>query len=172
MTENLTRGQKFARSERGHLYILYKRMHFSSSREDRPKKIGKFSFNEFIKWANEHGYQKIYSHWAENKFIQSLSPSIDRKNPLKGYFPSNMQVITQKENFDKGHTEIQIIRGRKVHAIDDGKVYKCFPSLCTAERDMCIFEENIRKVIQGKRITTGGYEWEVCKCRKPKLSTR
>ena len=59
---------------------------------------------EYTAWTQENKelFDKIYNIWAENDFIKSLSPSIDRIDNGVGYIPSNMQWLPFNENAAKG----------------------------------------------------------------------
>jgi hypothetical protein len=143
------------------LKVLYTRMHFSANRKNRPKKIGKFTYKQFENWAVQNGFDKVY-----DKYIkigkQNLRPSVDRINPLKGYFLNNMQIITQKENFDKGYKEMIITNGKPVLQISkDGKIIKQWNGAIEAYKKLGISDGNIWSVITGKRNSAGGYVWKL-----------
>lgn len=138
-------------------------MNFSAQRENRKKQIGKFSFLKFKKWCYQNNYQNIYDNWLKNKCCLFLKPSIDRIDPRKGYFLKNMRVTTQKENSDKGYKlDMHIVKGKRVVQFDKDMNYiQVHLSAVSAEEKGIAFEENIRKVIQGKRNHAGGYKWNL-----------
>lgn len=152
------------------LQDLYVRMVFSSKRKTRPKKMQKFDLKKFIVWAIDNGYKQKFNTYLKKNREQKYKPSIDRLNPLKGYFFSNMQIITQEENFKKGYKEMSITQGRRVVQIDKktNKPIKTYTSIMEASRQLNICDSCIRRNLKGNCNQAGGYKWEVAKGYQPK----
>lgn len=57
----------------------------------------------FLEWCenNRDEFESIWQQWKESGYERKLSPSIDRIDNDKGYFPDNMQWITVSENASK-----------------------------------------------------------------------
>jgi hypothetical protein len=64
------------------------------------------SREEFMEWAkNDDEFNKRFEDWLESGQQLSMSPSIDRINPEKGYDLDNMQWLTVSENTAKAHED-------------------------------------------------------------------
>ena len=56
----------------------------------------------FIEWSkNNINYLNLWNIWVDNNYKISISPSIDRTDPKKGYTLDNIQWITHSENSSK-----------------------------------------------------------------------
>jgi len=57
------------------------------------------SKEEFYKWSiNDPEYNKLFINWVASGYSIKYSPSIDRKDPKKGYILNNMRWLTHSEN--------------------------------------------------------------------------
>lgn len=81
----------------------------------------------------------------------------------------NLRWVTRKQNqnnpisADRRKKSITEKQGVKVAAIHNGKVFKEFDSISEAARKMKLQATNICKVLHGKLLQTGGYNWKVIK---------
>ena len=61
--------------------------------------------DEFIRWLIEDTeYRILRLAWQESGYQKNLAPSIDAIDPNIGYTLDNIQLLTWKENNQKGHT--------------------------------------------------------------------
>lgn len=66
------------------------------------------------KYIESIEYDILHTKWKESWYDKMLSPSIDRINPLLWYTLDNIQIMTFKENLDKGHNEMNITQWKRV----------------------------------------------------------
>ena len=107
---------------------------------------------EFLEtFVNNNQFLKLFEEWKSSGWKNTLSPSIDRIDPKKGYTLDNIQVITHSHNCTKDQTmqEVLVYRGSDFVAR--------FDSQSEASRELKIPQSNIWKVINGQRKTAGGY---------------
>lgn len=73
-----------------------------------------------------------------------------------------MQVITAKENRQKGDEEKLILWGKPICQISmSGSIIAKYPSIKVASQITGINKNNISTVLNKKRNSAGGYRWEV-----------
>ena len=82
-------------------------MYSNIEKRSKSKNLPCLSKEEFINFTiqNSLKIENLYKNWKENKFMQKLTPSVDRINPNLGYIPSNIQFLTYSENTSKGNKE-------------------------------------------------------------------
>lgn len=133
---------------------MYERIKKRSKLKGWP--IPKYSLSEFREWFEGNG-KNIYQEWIKSGMKPEIKPSVDRLSNDLPYKLSNMQVITKKENFDKGVND----RKRGVRQLDlEGVEIAIHPSITEAARNTGLLYGNIHKVLDGERHQTGGYNWE------------
>jgi urease alpha subunit len=98
------------------LQVLKTRMYSSIKRRSEEKSVPYLSKEEFENFINKNSIilENLYKNWKENKFLQKLSPSIDRINPKQEYTPSNIQFLTNAENTIKGNKERTRLKIREI----------------------------------------------------------
>lgn len=85
---------------------------------------GKFLLEkeDFYQWAkNDESLKKLFEEWKQSGFQRKLSPSVDRKDPEKGYFLENMEWVTHSENSRRGALRAigKLLDWRKKHKKND-----------------------------------------------------
>jgi hypothetical protein len=98
------------------LKALKTRMYHSIKRRSKDKCLSCLSKEEFLELTNKNSIvlEKLYTNWKANKYIQKLSPSVDRINPNLGYEPTNIQFLTHSENTSKGNRERPQLRTKYI----------------------------------------------------------
>ena len=147
--------KKYQKSPKGVLNTIYRNQLL------RQKRFGikvNYTYKEFKdKYLNDDEFLKLYNQWIDNDCSKKLKPSFDRINNKKDYSFDNIQVITWKENNDKGRKEHCL----KVAQYDlNGNHIKTFDSIIEASKELKICKSNISKVCKGKMNKTGGYIWK------------
>ena len=128
-----------------------------------------YDAKQLLEWALKQPSQKsIWDNYVNSDYKSELKPSIDRKNPNKGYSLNNIQLMTWKENRAKGGQDkknnIQLDRHRPVVAYHlDGSFYKKFHSVSEAARHVNGFDTSIRRVANGVPVSTGRGRYTVPK---------
>lgn len=95
-------------SRRGFVMRVYRnmksRVHGISPRgRDRYVSLPLIEKEAFYKWAlNDKQFNRLFTAWQKSGKIQKIVPSIDRKNPKRGYVKDNLQWLTLSENSSRG----------------------------------------------------------------------
>lgn len=126
---------------------------------------------DFEKWIIDNCYDKftkLFDNWVKSNYDNDLCPSIDRIDCCKGYEYSNIQVITWKENNEKGHYEktdkkinsmIEKSKRPVIKLDKNGNKIEMYVSISEASRKNNISTSIICECCQGKRKTGKGYRW-------------
>lgn len=127
---------------------------------------------EFEDWIIKNYREKffvLFDNYINNNYDSNFKPSIDRIDFTKEYVFENMQLITWKENNEKGAKERSIIGvshmtdvTKKAVIMSDGKGndLKIFESLSDAARYFNTKNSGtICECCKGKRKTYKGYYW-------------
>jgi len=107
------------RSRKAKYQIRYKRTKFGLITiiygcQTQAGKLTPFKKLEYTKewfsiWLfNQEQFHILYDNWVKSYYDLDFRPSVDRINPLIGYTKDNIQIITYKENIDKGRIDIKI----------------------------------------------------------------
>lgn len=150
---------KYRRTKKGVIGTLYSGIRKRSRRNGRDN--DDFTLDEFRLWIECKSINKLFNGWVHQGFKTYNKPSVDRIDPLKGYVFSNMQLITAKENRDKGDKEKLILWGKPIYQMTmDGNIIKEYPSIKVASEMTKINRSNISYVMKGKRYQAGGFKWK------------
>lgn len=124
-----------------------------------------YSLEQFKEWCElSSKMSRLYINWKKSGYETLLKPSIDRMDPTKGYEFENIQVLTWRENREKGARDKIILLGKKILQLDmSGKTIKQFGSLGEASTTLKINKANIWSALNGKRLSAGGFKWRYVK---------
>ena len=89
-----------------HLLIsrIYANQKSSSKRRNHNKPTyTKQELKDFL--YNDENFAFLLNEWYKNNFESEIKPSVDRIDNKKGYNLDNIQVMTWKENREKGYKE-------------------------------------------------------------------
>lgn len=65
-----------------------------------------FTREDFIAWSMQNAwFNMLYVRWVASGFDKWKSPSIDRVDPSRPYEVGNLQWMTWRQNWEKGHKE-------------------------------------------------------------------
>lgn len=134
-----------------------------------------YTQNELTAWGmGSKKYHTLFEQWETSGFQKDLSPSVDRLDDYKTYSLDNIQLVTWKENNDKGRYWQVIGKNTKNSlAVDqlteDGDFIQRFHSMMEASRVCGIDNSKIGNVCRalpikkGNRMSTpktaGGFKW-------------
>ena len=116
------------RTPEGHMEKIYHSLRYNNAQ--RSHGAVSFSKSEFIDWCKENSFSSLYGKWEKSGFVQALAPSVDRKNDVKPYTFTNMQLMTWKENHGANST----VMSKPVEQLQNGKVVKTHGSIREAGR--------------------------------------
>lgn len=152
------------RSLQGKIDSIYRsQVRKSKKRKHKPPTYTKQEFIDYCLTSNK--FIELYNNWVESGYKTELSPSIDRPNDYDNYNFDNIQVMTWKENNDKGNKDIRKGKNNKVSKAVmqfdlNSNFIKEFYSLSQAYRDTNTNQSNIVKCCSKQRKTAGGFIWK------------
>jgi len=136
---------------------LIKKMYYSqhSSSRNRGLPIPDYTYNDFFEWIIFNPkFKELYYNWVESDYKKDMIPSCDRLNDYIGYKFGNIQLLTWKENNEKGRNDIKndinLKRSRQIIVYKYGDFYGEYPSIKTTSKKLGICRSDIQKVLSGK----------------------
>lgn len=119
-----------------------------------------YSLEELYDWLdNQPNIHELWDAYVTNNYAKDLKPSIDRIDDLKPYTLDNIQLLTWKENRDKGaKSKKEGIIGKHKPVIAyhlDGSFYKEFVSTIEAARHVSGRAWGITTVADGIPVKDG-----------------
>jgi len=95
---------KFHRTKKGLISkIYYSQCH---RRKRKGNSLPKYTLLELKDWAfSQKEFHILFDNWKKSKYLKDLIPSFDRILSTKGYSLNNIQILTWKENDEKGKQE-------------------------------------------------------------------
>lgn len=113
------------------------------------------------KFLTDKKYLKLHKEWVESGYNKLKKPSIDRIDNTKPYSIDNIQLMTWKENNDKGRKEYIRTANTNVEMYNlDGAFLKKFDSVKEAVEETGLNSANLILCCQGKRNHCGGFSWK------------
>lgn len=128
-----------------------------------------YSLNSFIsRFIFDREYNDLFEKWKESGYEKLKTPSFDRKDDFKGYSFDNIQIVTWKDNTNKGHLDRMLGVGTQGEAnckavlqFDiNGNFIAEYYSIMEAERQTGVSGKHIPSVCNGKRKKAGGFIWK------------
>lgn len=129
-------------------------------RESRAGMYPNYSLQELRAWALEQPkFMELFDKWVESGYNRDLVPSVDRKDPTKGYTLDNIQLMTWRENREKGRYERMDLVRRPVKQLNlDGSYVRTHDSVTEAAAFINRHHMGISDTCNGKQATCGGYK--------------
>lgn len=129
-----------------------------------------FSKSEFSDWVLSKNIFKLLNDYKNSNFDKNFNPSIDRIDDYKGYSFDNIQLITWKENNDKGRKSLKNKEqcskmakekwSKKVIQKDlEGNIIAIFNSTHDINRILGFDSSLIARACRLNKISKG-YRWE------------
>lgn len=144
-------------------------IYLNQVRSSERRKLGTIQYTkeELTNWCLAQPlYHILHADWVANNFLRELAPSVDRKDDYKPYSLCNIQLMTAKQNLDKGFADRAAgINTKMSTAVEqytlDGSYVATFPSCNLAGRALGkINGSSISAVCSGKRGKAHGYIWK------------
>lgn len=150
--------KKYQKTPKGVLNTIYRNQ---LTKQKRNSVKVNYTYEEFKnKYLKNDTFLKLYNNWVKNNYLSDYKPSFDRIDNKKDYSFDNLQIITWKENNDKGRNE----RHKRVDMYDiDNNYIKTFNSIIEASKEVNIYKSNISACCKGKLKTSAGYIWKYAK---------
>lgn len=146
--------RQWRKTKRGLITNLYHKMKARMSVE--------FSLEWLHEFSNCKKFNRLYNEWVVSDYNKQFKPSIDRINHKKVYTKNNIQWLTWAENRYKQSMERRARKGEVAQFLGD-KVVKIFPSQRKAVMETSLSQSQMSKVLNGKGLTCGGYDWRYVK---------
>lgn len=164
--------QRYRLTPKGVLTNIYHKMIERSTKKNiNPPDYSLREFHEMF--LNHSEFNRIYTNWIACGCQYYDKPSIDRKNPDKGYTRDNIQIMTWRENRIKGDKENAQRFTTAIVMFDlNGNKIKDFESIKSAVIETKLSQGSIVMCCQNKRKSTGGYTFKYRGDKFKKLNSR
>jgi hypothetical protein len=146
--------RKWRKTKRGLVTNLYHKM--------KGRMEVQFSLEDLHSLAKSKKFDRLFLEWEKSGYQKQLKPSIDRISNKKTYSLDNVHWLTWGENRYKQTMERRARKGR-VAQILNGKTIKIFNSQRDAVRKTGVSQSCISAVLNGRRATANGCQWEYVK---------
>lgn len=106
---------KYKRTKKGLIGIIYRNQ--ITKTKIRKKSLPSYTLKELREWALKQPiYHTLFNNWVDSNCDTNLVPSFDRIKADLDYTLNNLQIITWRENNEKGKSEKQTIGklGKKI----------------------------------------------------------
>lgn len=172
MRELKFRAWEYRYSPKGVLTRLYSKMKERSRNKCMPPPS--FTLDDLHhKYLNDSKYLSAHARWLLSGRESALKPSVDRIDCTKPYTADNIQMITWRENRDKGDREaIRTRRSEVVEVSHSGDVIAVYPSVTEAAEATGCGQNLISMVCAGVRGHTHGRVFRYggkTRCRKSSI---
>jgi len=126
-----------------------------------------YTKQEFTDWLlKKTNFEFMYEQWKLNGYKSDIKPSVDRINPNNGYSFDNLEIMTWKDNREKGYLDKSTgIDKRNIKAVvclsKDGEVINKYFSIAEAVRQTGVPSGHISRVCNGHYgfKSAGGFIW-------------
>jgi hypothetical protein len=155
--------RKYRQTPKGVLTNIYQ--HMKSRNQEHGFPPLSFTKKELHdRFLKDNKFLYLFDVWIASQ-DKWLKPSVDRIDPRKPYTMDNIQILTYRENKEKGDREKELLWGKPVKQLTmNGDLIAVHPSLKDAVRATGLSQGNISGVLSGKRNHTGGFKWECAEC--------
>ena len=167
--------KKYRQENKGELFYWITKIYGRMKRDNKNKfNIDlPFTKDEFKKWLDDNyktEIRRMLTEYKNSNYIKSLCPSVDRIDDYKSYTFDNMQLITWKENNDKGRISLKNkkqcyemakrVWSKKVNQKElDGNVIATFNSTHDVEILLGYDSSLIARACRVNKVSKG-YKWE------------
>ena len=167
--------KKYRQENKGELFYWITKIYGRMKRDNKNKfNIDlPFTKDEFKKWLDDNyktEIRRMLTEYKNSNYIKGLCPSVDRIDDYKSYTFDNMQLITWKENNDKGRISLKNKKqcsemakrfwSKKVtQKALDGNVIATFNSTHAVERLLGYDSSLIARACRLNKVSKG-YRWE------------
>jgi len=124
-----------------------------------------YSIPELRSWAFKKDiYHELFDEWVRSGYDKMKTPSIDRLDDYKSYTFNNIQIITWKENNEKGRNDRKNGINNKVSKAViqmslSGMLIANYYSIIQAARETGVNRSSISKCCLRSQRQAGGYYW-------------
>ena len=110
-------------------------------------------------------FHTIYDNWVASNYNSDLTPSLDRIDDYLPYTETNIELVTWKENKDKGHLDRKEGRNNKQsRSVEqftlDEEYVATYHSMHEAERITGITRSSIGKCCRGVLKQSNHFKWQ------------
>jgi len=155
--------KRYSRSKKGLVSKIYGNQKQSSIR--RGHSLPTYSKEDLREWLySQPLFHKLYDNYKRLDYQKAYAPSVDRKDDYLGYTINNIQLMTWKENNEKGYADFNSGRNRKktrvVYQFNlDGSFVCEHYSFKEASRQTGAGVGAISNCCSGRAKTAGGFCW-------------
>ena len=157
--------KEYRKTKKGILQRIYSNQRRNS--RARNYQYPNYTLDELREWCfNQKKFHVLHNIWRKSEYNRWFAPSCDRIDDYKPYTLDNLQLMTWKENADKGHVDrkngvnnkgskavIQLTKTRQ-------KFVAGYNSMREASRYTGVSQSHISRCCSGSRKSAGGFKWE------------
>ena len=157
------RNALYKKTKNGLIAKIYGSQRFSSRK--RSHVMPAYTLTELRNWASSQPiFHELYAALVESDYSKLLVPSCDRLDDYAPYTLDNLQIMTWRENYNKGVLDKKNGTNNKqlksvVQMTNDGLFVAEYHSMNYAERLTGINNRHISACCLRKRKTAGGFRW-------------
>lgn len=156
--------KKYQKTKEGIITIIHNSQRAASRK--RGHRQPTYTIKELQKWCySQPLFHELYDNWVKSKYDKWMKPSVDRIDDYKGYSLDNIQLMTWRENSNKGHKSRKEGKNNKasksiLQYTACGIFIKEYYSIIQAHRETKINRWNIVSVCNNNKKYAGGYIWK------------
>lgn len=159
------RNKEYWRTPDGRISQIFAVQNVNSKQRGHPKPT--YTREELTAWAYSNGLLELWEIWHNTGFPKESTPSIDRKNPYKGYSLDNIRLVTWETNNEKAYEDRKSCKhitkqNKKVEQLSLDGIHIAFhESIANAARITGAVRSNINAMCKGKPQlkSVGGFLW-------------
>jgi len=156
--------KKYRRTKKGLITNIYSQQ--KSSSKKRNHELPNYTKQELKEWmVSQPNFKTLYNNWVKSGYKKVFKPSCDRLNDYKSYALDNIQLVTWKQNNDKGYLDRKNGKNNKdskavLQFTKEGKFIKEHYSMRQAMRETGVNNNRISKCCNDIYKTAGAFIWK------------
>jgi len=150
--------EKYRKTKHGLLRRLYHKQVIRCKRKSWS--LPEYTSQEFLDFYHDDwDFEDLYDQWVEHDYHKDFTPSVDRKDPGRGYVWDNIQLMTWQDNNKKGNLETRkAVYYSKPHL--HGSRLMSYDSVSDASKAMGCSISLIVRSCKSETTTAGGHRWD------------
>lgn len=155
--------KNYKKTEDGVISQIYSDQKGNSKK--REHELPTYTKEQLKTWLYKNNFKELFNTWVTSGHKTKLRPSVDRLNDYKSYTMDNIQLVTWKENEEKGNNDrksgINNKKSKIVFKYSKENVFiKEYYSMSEAGRRTGVSVVSICNCCKGKHKTAGGFMWK------------
>lgn len=159
------RNREYWRTPEGRISQIFAVQNVTSKQRGHPQPA--YTRKELTDWAYKNGLLALWETWINTGYSKESTPSVDRKDPHKGYSLDNIRLVTWETNNEKAYEDRKNCKhvtkqNKKVEQLSlEGIHIAFYESIANAARITGAIRSNINAMCKGKPQlkSVGGFLW-------------